>query len=131
MPQLALSGEQYSSIGVPESMPLSGENLNKKHLSTTDRSKHIHPRVNSGNAKIFCVFFFFFFVIVFFQFVVFDFIHFFFFNKNIAPHLNVFKTPRANLDAKNTLCHRSKFNLVKSDKLYRSNKKMHRSLYSS
>lgn len=111
MPRLALSGEQYSSIGVPESMPSSGENLNKKHLSTTDRSKHIHPRVNSGNANIFCFFFF--------------------FNKNIAPHLNVFKTPRANLDAKNTLCHRSKFNLVKSDKLYRSNKKMHRSLYSS
>ena len=128
MPRLALSGEQYSSIGVPESMPLSGENLNKKHLSTTDRSKHIHPRVISGNANIFCLFFFF--VIVFFQFVVFDFIHFFFY-KNIAPHLNVFKTPRANLDAKNTLCHRSKFNLVKSDKLYRSNKKMHRSLYSS
>ena len=59
MPRLALSGEQYSSIGVPESMPLSGENLNKKHLSTTDRSKHIHPRVNSGNANIFCLFFFF------------------------------------------------------------------------
>ena len=79
MPRLALSGEQYSSIGVPESMPLSGENLNKKHLSTTDRSKHIHPRVNSGNANIFC--FFFFFVIVFFQFVVFDFILFFFFTR--------------------------------------------------
>ena len=100
MPRLALSGEQYSSIGVPESMPLSGENLNKKHLSTTDRSKHIHPRVNSGNANIFC-FFFFFLVIVLFQFVVFDFILFFY--KNVAPHLKVFKTPRANLDAKNTL----------------------------
>ena len=47
----------------------------------------------------------------------------FFFYKNVATYINVFKTPRANLDAKNTLCHRSKFNLVKSDKLYRSNKK--------
>lgn len=100
MPRLALSGEQYSSIGVPESMPLSGENLNKKHLSTTDRRKHIHPRVNSGNANIF-YFFIFIFIIVFFQFVVFDFIHFF--HKNVAPHLNVFKTPCANLDATNTL----------------------------
>ena len=58
MPRLALSGEQYSSIGGPESMPLSGENLNKKHLSTTDRRKHIHPRVNSGNANIFYFFIF-------------------------------------------------------------------------
>ena len=58
MPRLALSGEQYSSIGVPESMPLSGENLNKKHLSTTDRRKRTHPKVNSGNANIFLFFYF-------------------------------------------------------------------------